>query len=557
MATGKQRAIHTPLSSSEKAQALDGEAGAWGLAASELVKAAGESCAGQFVKYCTQFYGGANGHSHKLPKIVLLAGAGNNAADGLVMIQALLAQGIAALQKITVLTTKPLPEGKAPAKEKTVFEKTIHSIQLLNVPVMEWEPRYVKLLKQADIVIDGITGSGLKSPLKGKALEMVNAVMDLRQKENAPLVVSIDVPSGLFDGWQPQMPIIQADVTLAIEPQKICLYYPAARPMAGDIVPVRGIFPCALLEKYREASLLNWKNCAAAIPPISADAYKYTRGLVEIWAGSPGAAGAAMLAARAAQSAGAGLVRLIVDPSLYPVLAPGSGGVMVVPDSEHGKDLHGDPKPRFAPDALLLGPGWGRGIDRAKLLEQFLPMEKNGIPLILDADAIALARNIRFNGNAIITPHPGEFAEYTGLPKEQILAEPLPLLQRYAKKNNVHILLKGHVLFIVSPSGETGVIDGMIPALAAGGTGDVLAGFCAAIAGRVYHNRSLQRSNSRRRNLQRSAFDGFSCAAAAATLLMEAGRALAGTFFDPGELAHAAAGIAGRAWLPQKGEFYE
>jgi NAD(P)H-hydrate epimerase len=245
-----------------------------------------------------------------------------------------------------------------------------------------------------------------------------------------------------------------------------------------------------------------------------------------------------MLAARAAQSAGAGMVRLIVDPSLYPVLAPGSGGIMVAPDLP-AETLPG--KERFSPDAVLLGPGWGRGPDRARLLEKNLPLEEKGVPLILDADAIALARDVVFHGNALITPHPGEFAQYTGLSTEEICADPLPILLRYAAEKKVHILLKGHVLYLVSPQGRTGIIDGMNPTLASGGTGDALAGFCAAIAGRMYA--ADKRPGS---------FDAYSCAAAAAALLMEAGKAknVSGRFTDPMELARAARIIAGKAWLP-------
>jgi NAD(P)H-hydrate epimerase len=254
-----------------------------------------------------------------------------------------------------------------------------------------------------------------------------------------------------------------------------------------------------------------------------------------------------MLAARGAQSAGAGLVRLIVDPSVYPALAPGAGGVMVAA----ARDESAATPDRFQAHAILAGPGWGRGQDRLRLLEKMLPLEAQGIPLILDADAIALSRDFVFNGNALITPHPAEFAEYTGLSREDILADPIPILSDFALQKNINILLKGHVLYIASPARpdaggqlnnvRIGVIDGMNPVLAAGGAGDVLAGFCAAIAARMYAENAL---------------DLFSCAAAAASLLQEAGQSewVKHRFVDPLELAYAAAGIAGNAWLKNSNE---
>jgi NAD(P)H-hydrate epimerase len=374
---------------------------------------------------------------------------------------------------------------------------------------------------------------------------MVESVNAFKCSKGKPYIVSIDLPSGNFDGWQPEMPMIAANATLAIEPLKICLYTPAARPYVGAIIPVKGIFPPALMEKHMEASLVGWEYAAVCIPPVPKNAYKYERGLVEIRAGSPGAAGAARLASQGAQAAGAGLVRLIIDPSLYPVIAPSCSGVMVVPDG-------GTTDGRFSPDAVLLGPGWGRGDDRRHLLQAYLPHEERGVPLILDADAIFLAKDIVFHGNAVITPHPGEFAEYTGLPKDSILANPIPTLRRFATEKNLHILFKSHVLYIASPNGKIDIIDGMNPLLAAGGTGDMLAGFCAAIAARMRAPTPLSSGNDC------SPFDDNCCylhrsICAAASLLVRAGESesIAGRFIDPGELAHAAASIAGAAWLPR------
>jgi NAD(P)H-hydrate epimerase len=94
---------------------------------------------------------------------------------------------------------------------------------------------------------------------------------------------------------------------------------------------------------------------------------------------------------------------------------------------------------------------------------------------------------------------------------------------------------------VVSPDGRVGIIDGMNPALAAGGSGDVLAGFCASIAARWNSSAACS-------------VDMYDCACAAASLLVQAAKTadIAGTFFDPAELATAAAALAGAAWLPQR-----
>jgi len=521
------------LLSAAGAQALDGEAQAqWALNPFALVEAVGRGCAGAFSRIYTT-------KKRERLSIIVFTGKGNNAADALVMLRALILERYVQSSACSVFAVQ-IPETFS-GGDKTPLSEAMLAVQKMGVPVTAWESTAATAataaaaLAEADIVIDGIAGTGLTGPLRGAAQEMAELINAACRDKEQPLIVSIDLPSGNFDGWQPGMPLVKAHATLAIEPRKLCLYTPKTRPYAGTIIPVEGIFPPALIDKYREAELVQWKSASIKIPPVSKTAYKYERGLVEIRAGSPGATGAALLAAQGAQATGAGLVRLIVDPSLYPIVAPGCSGIMAVPGGASDDDTEND---RFTPDAVLLGPGWGRGEDRMRLLESYLPLEQQGLPLILDADAIVLAKNIVFNGNTLLTPHPGEFAAYTGLAQDEILNNPLPALRRCAAEKKVHILYKSHVLYAVSPDGRIGIIDGMNPALAAGGSGDVLAGLCAAIAARSA--------------AARGSLDLYACACAAASLLIQAAKTkdIAGTFFDPGELATAAAVIAGAAWLP-------
>ncbi|MDR0495457.1 MAG: NAD(P)H-hydrate dehydratase [Treponema sp.] len=524
--------MSSPLLSAASAQTLDEEASArWGLDPYALVEAAGRACAEAFAAFLSR-----ETQRNVWPyfSFVVLAGKGNNAADALVMLRALVLNGFVKAANCRVFAAQVPTD--SPDGEKTPLSQALLAARMLGVPVQAWDSgaaaAAADAFADAHVIIDGITGTGLTSPLRGGALEMVEALNALDRGKNGPLVVSIDIPSGNFDGWQPGIPIVAADATLAIEPQKLCLYVPTARPHAGTIVPVSGIFPSILTDKYKEAELIDWEGASARIPPIAQTAHKYERGLVEIRAGSAGAVGAARLAALGAQAAGAGLVRLMADTSLYSVLASGCTGIMVDPQIQvPGETAESG---RFAPNAALLGPGWGRGEDRMRLLESYLPLEERGLPLILDADAIALAKDFVFHGNAVLTPHPGEFVAYTGLPKDEILNDPIPALRRCAAEKNAHILLKGHVLYAVSPDGRIGIIDGMNPALAAGGSGDVLAGLCAALAAR------------------HKPFDGYACMCAAASLLLQAAESIAGTFFDPAELAHAASAVAGKAWLPKK-----
>jgi NAD(P)H-hydrate epimerase len=307
------------------------------------------------------------------------------------------------------------------------------------------------------------------------------------------------------------------------------------------------------LSKYPGLDLVTWAGVKDRVEPVRGAAYKYTRGVVEIRAGSIGSVGAACIAARGAQASGAGLTRLIVDDSLYPILAASApSGVMVNSiGNEDGYMVSGNR--RFAPDAILLGPGWGQGGNRLSMLRQAAAREALGTALILDADAIALAKDLRFNGNTILTPHAGEMAAYAGVPKERLLDNPLPVLEAAACEKKVCILFKSHVLYVVSPDGRVGVVDGMAPVLATGGSGDLLAGICAAIAARMRKGASAGAATHADTGVPR--FDAWNCALIAACLLIEAAQdpARAAVFSDPEEISGEVARIAGAAWLHQGG----
>jgi NAD(P)H-hydrate epimerase len=538
------------LISTETSTALDTKAQTdWGFNSYALVEAAGRGCARVFAGAFPRLF------SCRPPRIVAAAGSGNNGADALVMLRYWLLSGRADPSLSAVVASR-LPK----KDEETPLSEAFLSLKKMKVPVMVWDGDEGEgfgrasedLLANADIIIDGISGTGVKGPLSGAPEEMVKIINSLkeggggktrfRKKANnhSPIVVSVDIPSGNSDSWEPCMPIINADVTLAIEPQKYCLYTPAARPYSGMILPVGEVFPSGLTASCDGAALVDWDSARAMIRKIRPDAYKHKRGIVEIRAGAVGSSGAAMIAARGAQSAGAGLIRLVCDETIYPVLASRSAGVMVTPVDK--ADSEDEKSGRFKPDAILLGPGWGKTLDRTLALKKAVKHEKEGTPLILDADAIVLAGKTVFHGRTILTPHPGELASYVGIEKEELLFRPAPVLLKLAREKKAVILFKGHVMTIASFDGRLAVVDGMAPALASGGSGDLLAGFCAAIGARMTRDGQ--------------GFDGYICAAAAAALLIASVRSeeLTGRFLDPLEVADTAARLAGQAWLPGHGE---
>jgi NAD(P)H-hydrate epimerase len=555
------------LVSSETAAFIDREASlSWGLHPFALVEAAGRACAETIVK----LFG-----KKKAEPVLVLAGPGNNGADALVMLRALLLKGFACETRSAVLLSRDAGD------EKTPRSQAVTSVKAMGIAVYVWndtdEFTREGLLKNAGLIIDGIAGTGLAGPLRGVPLEMARSINALYPA--GPLVVSVDVASGCADDFTPDSPVVRAGLTLAIEPVKKAIYTPALRSFCGKVFPVTGVFPKRLLCDDRDsgpgrnppenAFLFGWKDARALVPAVPPDAYKYSRGLVEIHACDYGSCGAGRIAAKGA-AAGAGLVRLVVDDELYPVLASGADGVMVVPASraggiasetqtpetqtpEAGRPEAGRPasgrsetQPRFRPDAVLLGPGWGRDKRRLETLEKALEQEAKGVPLVLDADGIVLAKEYfrirgkspRFNGMTILTPHAGELETLSGIEKETLLSKP-HLIAKLAVEYNAVLVFKSHVTVIASPGPEPlAYVDGMMPSLAAGGSGDLLAGFCAGIAARS--------------GAENKPGALFSAAVAAASLLEETGRRRKAVFGDPVKLADLASRIAGSAWLDHR-----
>jgi NAD(P)H-hydrate epimerase len=537
--------MHRILVSSDTSRKIDQEAQDWGFNTFALIEAAGRNCARVIKKAYPGFF------SCRIPRVLVLAGSGNNGADALCMLRYWLLEGSALAETSGVILSR-VPDKTSPLGCLCV------SLKKMRVAVYEWDESLLGEIDISgyDIIIDGIAGTGARAPLTGCPKEMADKINEYSQNKGysiKPLVISVDLPSGLSEDWKPGMPAVRSDITLAIEPQKYCLYFPAGRALAGTILSVGKIFPPELIESLlcslfpqspsppvpqslnTYAELLDWDTAQKAIPPVRPDIHKYHRGVVEIHAGSQGSVGAAIIAGRGAQVAGAGLVRLLVDKEIYPVAASQAAGIMVADETDD------NPK-RFKPDAILLGPGWGRGLSRQAMFKEALKEEESGIPLILDADAIALAKETVFHGNALFTPHAGEFAAFTGAAVEEIEYNPVPVLLKCAAEKKAYILYKSHVMIIAAPDGCWSVADGMSPNLASGGSGDLLAGFCAALAARMKREAIL---------------DLRACAAAAASLLIKAGRSveLAARFIDPIELADKAADLAGLAWLCKKNEY--
>ena len=209
------------------------------------------------------------------------------------------------------------------------------------------------------------------------------------------------------------------------------------------------------------------------------DIHKGDCGKVLIFAGSSGMSGAAVLCARAALRAGAGLVRVSVPEELFPILQIGVPEATCITRERLLEDL-------MQYSAIAIGPGLGVERKDGILIRNILEMTDK--PVVLDADGLNLLRdNLDVMKNAkadlIITPHPGEAARLLGRKTADINRDRLQSARELAAATGAVTVLKGAGSVVATPDGETYINTTGNPGMATGGSGDVLTGVIAALSG--------------------------------------------------------------------------
>ena len=403
--------------------------------------------------------------------LAFVAGRGNNGGDALVMARHAHLAG--AEQAVVVLAGGEPRSGSSAAAN-------LAACRALGIAVLAGDEGRAAV-RRAAWIFDGITGTGLRAALAepmAALVEQINA---------APgRVVAIDVPSGLHDRYAGG-PLVHADATVTMGLPKRCLYLPAVRTAVGEIVVVAVGFPPALLtDPAIGCHLLTEDLLPGLLPAAAPDAHKGTRGHVAVFAAAPGTTGAAHLASAAAARAGAGLVTLYADRETYPLVAPAARSTMCrLLDAAGGAELEAL---LARHQALLVGPGWGTGAGRRDLLGELLAAP---LPGVLDADGLNLLAQLAaaeggpraLGGRWVLTPHPGEMSRLLGTPAAQVLADPAAAAAAAAERWQAAVILKGHVSYLAA-AGGLAILDAGNPALATGGSGDVLAGVVAGLLSR-------------------------------------------------------------------------
>lgn len=393
---------------------------------SKLVERAGTAVAEEAVK----LLGGAYGR-----RVVVVAGPGNNGADGKVAARLLGRRGA----RVHVVDAKSAPH----------------------------------VLPEADLVIDAAFGTGFRGDYA-------------RPKAARPGTpwLAVDVPTGLdADLGTAGGGAVRAAVTVTFGSLKPGLVLGMGPELAGEL-RVRPIGLPVDAARCR-IHLVEDADVGRLVPPRRRDGHKWSAAVMVV-AGSPGMYGAPTFVTHAAARGGSGMVRLGV-PGADPATLPASEAVAkALPAEGFEKDVLAEAG-RFS--ALVIGPGLGTSESTKKAVRRLVA--EAGLPTLVDADGLTAlgpapeaADVVSARGGTspvILTPHDGEFGRLAGHPPA---SDRIADVRSLATRIGAIVLLKGPTTVVAEPGGQVLLAAAGSSALATAGTGDVLSGVIGALLAR-------------------------------------------------------------------------
>lgn len=442
----------------------------------------------------------------------ILCGPGNNGGDGAALAQELSRVGVHA--DVVLFGTIDETRGDARTNFEIVrklsgFEagssnspSSLSFVECSSLPV--WE-KLAQPRRTFDIIVDALFGTGLSRPLEGFFLQVVQHLAMTRKARDQsstarPLIVSIDVPSGLdADLANPIGEAIHADLTVTFTAPKPANILPPASHLNGKLLVANIGSPSVLIEAANsrlfvteEKDVRDWLVSTRYI----ANSFKNMHGHALVIAGSRGYTGAAVLCGNAAMKSGAGLVTVAAPASAQPSVA-----VSVMPEvmttalaeTDRGavSDDAIDHVMQLAAKAsvLAIGPGLSAEDERTRRFV-FLVVKQRKIPVVIDADALNCLAAHASNGwpadlfgsneaPLILTPHPGEMLRLLGSTDKSLLDDRVAVARDFATRHKLILVLKGSRSLIAAPDGRVFINPTGNAGLGTAGSGDTLTGIIA------------------------------------------------------------------------------
>lgn len=415
------------------------------------------------------------------PMIHLIAGRGQNGGDAFVAARLLKESGY----QVEVWLAARINQLSGDALVHYGRMKQ-SGVEAYEIPTMEDWQAMIDNSFYAEIVVDGVLGTGISGPARGPA---AGAIQYIRARSQDSLVVSIDIPSGVNgDTGLAEGDAVIADLTATIGLPKVGLLSQMAVDNVGTLDVVDIGIPDELLEDITPVSdqefiyLHDLKPLFKRRPRYS---HKGDYGHALVIGGSRLHTGAAALCARAAMRSGAGLVTALVPARLQSALTGDTPELMVWDGEENkagglsGENIMWLSKNLGRFDSIVVGPGMTDSDDTRKIVDWLL--DNAAVPLVLDADAINIwsaqpSRLKKTKAPLVLTPHPGELAKLLQVDATTVQSDRRAALEDALKLTGGTLVLKGAGTLIAEKGKPVQVNMNGNPGMATAGSGDVLAG---------------------------------------------------------------------------------
>ncbi|WP_158943036.1 NAD(P)H-hydrate dehydratase [Granulicella sp. S190] len=452
----------------------------FGVLLERLMEAAG----GAVGRFCLRRYPSAM-------RVVVLCGKGNNGGDGFVAARVLAGAG----RSVGVILLGRMDEvkGEAAAALKRLREEA-PTVAVHEVVDEAGLAACSQGLAEAELLLDALVGTGFKPPLRGIAVSLRDRVEAL----NTP-VVAVDLPSGWDADSMEQTAAgsFRADAVVTFTAPKMAHVFghlTRNEKTGGTFGPVVVAGIGSPEKAVVSTSGFTWAGSSKALAerPRDVNSNKGKFGHVLVVGGSYGKAGAPAMASLACLRAGAGLVTAAVPKSILDTVTRIAPELMMAPLAEGTKgavsfkNLDGAKLDALVKkiSVVAVGPGLSTEGDASAFARQMV--EKTSVPVVIDADALNafVGKTSLLNGNErvmVLTPHPGEMARLAGLTVKEVEADRVGLARRFATKHKLTLVLKGWRTLIAHPDGSIAVNTSGNPAMAKGGSGDILTGIVAAM----------------------------------------------------------------------------
>ncbi len=412
-------------------------------------------------------------------RAAVFCGKGNNGGDGFVIAR-LLNEASVHCDTFFLGKKNELPEDAR--ANFLLLEKLGYALQ----PLREEAP--LPDLARYDFLIDALLGTGVRGSLQGLLAQLVQHI-----NRSALPIIAVDLPTGMnADTGAVEGPCIRAQITVTFGARKQGLLFSPGREYVGELHVADIGFPAIAYEMSAgQTYLLDSTNMSHWLPTRANDAFKNRVGQILVIAGSRGFGGAARLTATAALRAGAGLVVLAAPESLLTAIEAATAEVIKLPLPEHDGAVASNVIPALEErlawaNVVALGPGLGTSAAAKELVTHVL-RTFSGI-VVLDADGInVLASEIETlrasTSRIILTPHPGELKRLLSNAPTLFADSPIATARRVAKELGHVLVLKGAPTVIGLPAEEVLVNSTGNSGMATAGSGDVLTGLIAGLAG--------------------------------------------------------------------------